>query len=128
MQMGKQRRRSTLAAAILTLATVYGQQQIGLRVSEETVPAGSVAQIKVSVTEPKPIIHGEMAMGMDFSFDLLGIALYSSQGTVSGIAYRKPGGLQVRFTDPSATMGMEPDYPVLTLAVRVPEGAPAGLH
>ncbi len=128
MQMGKQRRRSTLAAAILTLAPVYGQQQIGLRVSEETVPAGSVAQIKVSVTEPKPIIHGEMAMGMDFSFDLLGIALYSSQGTVSGIAYRKPGGLRVRFTDPSATMGMEPDYPVLTLAVRVPEGAPAGMR
>lgn len=126
--MRNEARRYVTAAMLVAVAPVFGQQQIGLRVSEETVPAGSVAQIKVSVTEPKPIIHGEMAMGMDFSFDLLGIALYSSEGTVSGIAYRKPGGLQVRFTDPSATMGMEPDYPVLTLAVRVPENAPAGMR
>ncbi|MBN8731383.1 MAG: hypothetical protein J0L64_12635 [Acidobacteria bacterium] len=111
---------------LVMLAPAFAQQQIGLRVSEEVAPAGSVAQIKVSVTEPKPIIHGNMAMDMDFSFDLLGIALYSSRGTVSGIAYRKQGGLQVRFNDPSATLGMEPDYPVLTIAVGVPRNAVPG--
>lgn len=111
---------------LMALAPVFAQQQIGLRVSEEVVPAGSVAQIKVSVTEPKPIIHGNLEMLMDSSFDILGIALYSSRGTASGVAYRKQGGLQVRFSDPTGTFGMEPDYPVLTIAATVPRSAAVG--
>lgn len=102
---------------ISLVLSAYGQQNLELRISKEVVPAGNVAQIKLSSTEPKPIIHGSMFL--DLSVDILGVALNSPQGTAAGVAWRKNGRLLMNINDPSATLGMDPDYPFLTIAVRV---------
>ena len=96
-----------------------------LSVSQETTNPGGVAQIKVSLTEPKPISTGSF----DFSggYDLLGIALNDPAQHTHGLAWPSASGLRVVTGSPIATFGMSnPDYPILTLTVRMPASAKLG--
>lgn len=97
---------------------------VSLRISTETAPAGSVAQIKLSLTEPKPIIKTKLTMdGFDEElFDILGISLRSPQGEAWGVARYEKGMLQVEAASPGGALGATAEYPLLTIAVRVKGG------
>lgn len=98
---------------------------LSIRVSEETVPPGGVAQFKVSMTEPKPIVRTGFWSPMDESVfgDLLGI---HAAGALSGLARYTGGRLEVSLSSPVAAFTPALDYPVLTFAVRVHDNVPAG--
>jgi hypothetical protein len=99
---------------------------VGLTVSDEIVPRGAIAQIKVSVTEPKPIStgRGRYSTGAFASID--GIALMSARGDAAGVAIVDGGGLSLTVVSPSGSYGLDADYPVLTIAGHVSAQAPAG--
>ena len=78
---------------ILLLATFGGlalsaQSLTTMRVSSEVAPVGGMAQMKLLMTSPKPIITGLTAFDLtDVSFDSIdGINLFSPTGDVAGAA------------------------------------------
>jgi hypothetical protein len=99
-------------------------EQVSLSVSKETAPPGGMAQMKVFVTEPKPITTG----GGDFSFaaydHIEGIALMNALDDVAGIALVRGTEMSFTFVSPSGTFGLESDYPILTVAGRIPLDSP----
>ncbi len=99
-----------------------------IRVSSETIPAGGMAQMKVLLTSPKPITSGNMDLDMsDVSFDSIdGIALFNSTGDVGGAAVVKNGTVNVHFTSPKGTLGLDADYPLLTVALTLSKSAIPG--
>ena len=99
-----------------------------IRVSSETVPAGGMAQMKVLLTSPKPITSGNMDLDMsDVSFDSIdGIALFNSAGDVGGAAVVNNGKVNVQFTSPKGTLGVDADYPLLTVALTLSKSAIPG--
>jgi hypothetical protein len=117
----------SLCAAGLPLAAQTALPTI--RVSSETVPAGGLAQMKVQLTSPKPITSGNMDIDMsDVSFDSIdGIALFDSSGGVGGAAVVKNGKINVQFTSPKGTFGVDDDdYPLLTVALTLSKSATPG--
>lgn len=118
----------TSLAIVLSLVRVLSAQPaagVSLKVSEETVPAGGVAQMKVFLTEPKPIVRTGMLADYDQAFvgEFLGIA--AADG-LRGVADIGNGRLRVELGGALAS-GLDPDYPLLTVTFRmkpyVPEGA-----
>ena len=98
-------------------------------VSQETTPAGSVAQVKVSLTEPKPISGGSADMSLNSTFfdAALGIAMFSPTGDVHGTALYDSSGLRLHCVSPNGTYGTtSKDYPILTIAVPVKSTLPVG--
>jgi len=96
-----------------------------LCISNEVTPPGGIAQVKVVLTSPQPISTGRF--GFFGELDLQGIATSSNAGDVTGVAIKSlTGGTSVQFTSPSASLGRSDDYPILSLAFRVPQGAPRG--
>jgi hypothetical protein len=99
-----------------------------IRVSNETAPAGGMAQIKVSLTSPKPIITGVMSTDLSGSLidSIDGIAMFNATGDVVGTAVVKSGRISARFTSPKGTIGSTTDYPLLTIAVTLSKFAVPG--
>jgi hypothetical protein len=91
-----------------------------LRVSSEVTPAGEMAQVKLLMTSPMPIIGGNGAF--DFSqvsfASIDGINLFSPTGDVAGAAIVKGSRVDVRFLSPGGTFGTSTDYPIMTVALR----------
>jgi hypothetical protein len=119
-----------LAAAVMAFcATALASEApfagVELKVSEEIVPPGGTAQMKVLVTEPKPISTGR---GRISSFrSTSGIAIGSPANDTFGVAVLEGEELVVSARSRSATFGMgSDDYPVLTIAGRVPSTARIG--
>ena len=116
-----------IALLLLAAAAACAQAQIlSLRIADEFIPAGGIAQLKLEVTEPKPISTGGLRFAVDWAVE--GVAMFSPAGDVSAVAVIRGGKLTLRFLSPSGTLGLAPngDYPILTVAVRVPEGLPRG--
>lgn len=99
-----------------------------VRVSEETVPPGGVAQIKLTLTDPEPIITGSTEMSFDSGMvdSILGIAVHSPSGDAVGTASYVNGRLSVRLVSPLASMGTLFEYPFLTIAVAIKPTARPG--
>jgi len=111
-----------LAPAALRAALPFAG--VSLTISNDAAPPGGITQIKVLVTEPKPISTG--GMRFDFSgFDgFAGIAAMSETNDAFGVADVR--GSQIRFAifSPTSSIGTDSDYPILTVAARVPATAP----
>lgn len=92
---------------------------VEIRVSNETAPAGGMAQIKVSLTSPKPIITGVMSTDLSGGFidSIDGIEMFNATGDVVGAAVVRGSRINARFTSPKGTFGSTTDYPLLTIAV-----------
>ncbi len=62
-----------------------------LKVSDEAAPAGGVAQIQITLTEPKPIIRTRMLLEFDESVveEFLSASIFSESGEAMGTAIRK---------------------------------------
>jgi IPT/TIG domain-containing protein len=101
---------------------------VELTIPNETVPAGGMLQLKVQITEPKPISKG--GQRSKFQSPLLGspqgIALFSVGGDASGTAVLSKGAAQFSLNSPLFTMGDVIDYPILTIAIPVKPTAQIG--
>lgn len=117
-------RLSAVAAVMSLCAGAQVKPALSVAVSKETVPAGGIAQVKVSITEPKPILRATMSSGLDEVFfpEILGIAAGAG---MTGAARRDGGVLRVSLTTATAADSLR-DYPILTVAVRTAATLPAG--
>ncbi len=118
----------SLALLFAPIALTAAQAVVGvsLKIARETAPPGGIAQVKVLVTEPKPISTGRMAFSFGRLERIAGIAVMSPTNDTFGVA--QLGGSDIRFAVRSTTssFGMDPDYPILTVAARVPATVPLG--
>lgn len=118
-----------IVLVVAAVSTVHAQAPanvVSLKVSREAAPPGAIAQMKVFITEPKPITSGLAFMDFAAFEDVVGIALAS--GESAAVAVAQGGQIALSIVSPGATFGMDPDYPVLTIAGRVPTTAPIGLR
>lgn len=97
-----------------------------LAASEERVRPGAIAQIKISVTEPKPIMTGGGRFAYSGFDSLDGIAVMSPDNDAFGAAVVRDGTLAVSVISEGGSFGMDPDYPVLTVAGHIPDITPMG--
>ena len=99
---------------------------VSLKIGNETVEPGGIVQVKLFVTEPKPIstAGGRVRVNGFSSFE--GIALMSPAGDTLGVAVVRGTELTLSILSPSATFGTNPDYPVVTVAGRVAATTPMG--
>jgi hypothetical protein len=107
---------------------VSAQTLTTMRVSSEIVPAGGMAQVKLLMTSPKPIITGLTSFDCsDVSFDSIdGINLFSPTGDVAGAAVIDGKRFGLSFVSPNGTFGANVDYPIMTMALRLSSSTFAG--
>ena len=123
--------RTVLVAAVVAILaaavpSAQNSQAVELRVSHETAPPGGIAQIKVELTEPKPISTGLFKVNGDFG-ELAGVSIYSPLGDAYGVAIPIAGGLRLHATSSLASLGTgDSDYPLVALTVKVPTTAVVG--
>jgi hypothetical protein len=94
---------------------------VELTIPNETVPPGGMLQLKMQITEPKPILKGgqKAAFSAPFLSPVQGIALFSPAGDASGTALLSNGRAQFSLHSPIFDMGNNIDYPILTIAMPV---------
>jgi hypothetical protein len=124
---------SICAVALALAATAadplaQDEPDLSLRITEEFIPPGGIAQTKIELTEPKPISTGggRFAFGSLRAFD--GIALGSPANDTWGIAVVRGGDVDVTVVSTSASFGTGDDYPLLTIAARVDPSLPLGVR
>ena len=107
-----------LEASIPTLAS--------LRIPVETVPPGAMAQIKVVLTEPKPISTADAFLSFGALASIEGIAITNPDSQAAAVA--RVAGTDVALTviSRNAALGTNSDYPLVTVTGRVPDDAPLG--
>ncbi len=96
-----------------------------LRIPSEVVAPGGALQMKLKNTEPRPISSGggSFSGGSD---EWLGVAVTSLGGDAAAAAVFRGPLARVRLISPSGQLGLDTDYPLLTLTARVPPTAPVG--
>lgn len=99
---------------------------IGLAISKETAPPGALSQMKISLTEPKPISTGTGSLDFTAYDALVGIAVGSHTQDVWGVAVVRGGALTLSLISPAATFGDTIDYPIMTIVGHVPSTALIG--
>jgi hypothetical protein len=94
---------------------------LGLKILNEKIPPGGMLQLKLTVTEPKPILKGNQRLSYSSTFlaKATGINLYSPAGDASGVAVLGTGSSQFFFSSPLTSFGTNLDYPVVTMAIPV---------
>lgn len=115
-----------LLVLALCIAAAYvpqaqGQVPIELRVSNETVPAGGMLQLKVFLTEPKPIRKGSplMAFGSTILGPVQGLSIYSPAGDAIGAAVVRGGNVKMIVSSAQLDYGMDLDTPVVAISIPV---------
>lgn len=114
-----------LAAGSLLSSHLLAQApEVSLAVSDEIAPAGGVVQIKVFLTEPKPIVRTGMAMDLNATFidEVLGV---SAAGGATGVARYSNGRLRIELNGLFAVPPAR-DYPIVTIAIRLQPFLPPG--
>lgn len=101
---------------------------VELTIPSETVPPGGMLQLKVQITEPKPISKGGQKSRFQAKFlsPPQGIALFSPSGDASGTAVLSKGAAQFSLNSPLLSMGTNIDYPIMTIAMPVKPTARIG--
>ena len=126
-------RASAIAAAALSLfilpAALRGSGElftgVSLAVSREIAPPGGIAQVKIDITEPRPISTG----GLRFSsggWDIVGVAAISPANDAYGVAQIDNGQVGFAIESPTGSFATDSDYPVFTVALRVPAATALG--
>jgi hypothetical protein len=101
---------------------------VELRIPDESVPPGGMLQLKVEITEPKPILKGGQRARYQAQFlgPVQGIALFSPSGDASGTAVLSKGASRFSLSSPIKSMGTNVDYPIVTIAMPVKRTAIRG--
>ena len=112
------------------LLPAYGGKYAGLwlEVSKETVPPGGVAQIRITLTEPKPIIRTRLMLDFDEAIvdSVSNIGVFSENGEAVGTAIRAGGQIFVEVLSPTANLGTVEEIPLLGFSMRMRQDVPAG--
>jgi hypothetical protein len=99
---------------------------VSLSVTKETAPPGSLTQMKVFVTEPKPISTGGGSLTFDSYDSIFGVSLASHSADSYGFAIVNGNNIKLSVISPSATLASTIDYPILTVVGRVAPTAALG--
>jgi hypothetical protein len=114
----------------LAVAALAGQQTavtgISVKLTNESAAPGGTAQVKLLVTEPQPISTGRGSVRYGGWDTIDGIALGAGAADAQGVAVVSNGTIEISFDSPSALLGTNTDYPILTIAGHVPSSAPMG--
>jgi hypothetical protein len=100
--------------------------QVSLRITEEIAPPGGIAQVKLEVTEPRPISTGRVSIDFGDLDEFVGINVLSPTDDAFGVAQIRGSGIRFAINSPSGGAGTDSDYPILTIAARVPPTASLG--
>jgi hypothetical protein len=108
------------------IRTNDGFAGLSLRVSDETAPPGSIVQIKIDVTEPKPISTGRGKIKIKGLAPVEGIVLMNRDQDTYGVAMVDGDELSFAIHSPSSLFGTPTDYPIVAIAGRVAANAGIG--
>ena len=107
------------AGACLLAATAVAQTlPMEVRTMDETAVPGGVLQLKLEVTEPRPIFTGGGGWSFDGYSDFLALAVGGSADSAA-VGVMRGAGLKLRMVAPSHDLAVA-DYPILMTALRVP--------
>lgn len=98
---------------------------LSLRVANAEAPPGGTIQLKVLVTEPRPIIIGHPQFSFAPRLSVLGVLLPGSPDA-AGAAVIQGGNASVRVVSPSGKLGLSTTAPVLAITLAVPAPTPVG--
>jgi hypothetical protein len=125
--------RTAFGLSIVSLACLHpldGGQYKGLwlKVSDEVAPAGSAVQVRVTLTEPKPIIRTRLDMEFDASVvsEITSVSVFSVNGEASGTAVRFGNLIRIEVSSPTGNLGSAEELPLVALAVRLRADARPG--
>lgn len=125
--------RMVLLALVIVSATIAFAKKgddppfsgVELAIPDETVPPGGMLQLKVQITEPKPISKG--GQKARFAARMLGapvgIELFSPGGDASGTAVLSNGAAEFSLSSSLVDMGQSSEYPIVTIAMPVKANA-----
>jgi hypothetical protein len=99
---------------------------VSISVSNETAPAGGMAQLKLFLTEPKPISTGGGHLTFGVFDSIAGIAVFSPANDTTGIALVRGSSIGLSLVSSGSGLGTTLDYPILTIVGRVPANASLG--
>lgn len=127
---------SRFPISLLAVAAVFAQGPggsgnkavISLKITNETVPPGGVAQMKFLNTEPTPISSGRPHGLFDPTMfdDIWGIQLFDSLGDLNGVALVDGSSFSVQYISNGTLQGT--DYPLMTIALHARPTAVPGSH
>ena len=108
------------AAGVCLLTATAASQTLPMevRTMDETAVPGGVLQLKLEVTEPRPIFTGGGGWSFDGYSDFLGLAVGGSADSAA-VGVMRGAGLKLRMVAPSNDLAVA-DYPILMTALRVP--------
>ena len=113
-----------IATSVIVLTAAASSTFLSLAVSDESAPPGAIVQVKISVTEPKPISTGRGRLsGVS---KVAGISLRSRLNDAYGVAVVDGSGLELSVRSPASSFGTDLDYPVVTVAAQVPTAMAMG--
>jgi len=99
---------------------------VELAVSKEIALPGALTQMKIMLTEPKPISTGGGSLSFSAYDSLVGISLASHTQDAYGVAVVTGGNMKLSVISPAATYGSSIDYPILAIVGHVPASAIPG--
>ena len=121
------RQSSVVLPLIFAFAGSLAAQIIEPRIVSETLPSGSLMQIKMELTSPHPILTGGARFEMDSSFSGFdGVSVFSPNGDAYGAALLRGQTFTANIVSPQASLGTQLDYPFLVVASRIKAGIAAG--
>lgn len=109
-----------VAAGVCLLAATAGAQTLPMevRTADETAVPGGVLQLKLEVTEPRPILTGGGGWSFDGYDQFLGLAVGGSADSAA-VGVMRGAKLKLRMVAPSNDLA-QLDYPILVTALKVP--------
>ena len=108
-------------------ASLTAQVTLEPRIVSETLPSGSIMQVKLQLTTPNPIITGNARFEMSSSFDSFqGVSAFSPAGDAYGVALISGGIFSANLVSPLVSLGTQLDYPFLVAALHIRAGLPNG--
>src|SRR5262249_5954796 len=116
-----------LAALVFGTKSALGKSESALsfRMRDETAPAGSLVQMKISTTEATPISGGRprFRFAVVVSDGVAGVGMFAGGAELAGGAYVDANQLVVSYV---TTAPMTGDYPVLAVSLPVRPDLPVG--
>src|SRR3954462_7255586 len=119
---------ATFALALLLSAIAFADTFAGLslRVLNDSAPAGGSHQLKLSVTEPRPIIISQANIDYGAALGPVQGVLMPSDPASAGAAVVQGHSLRIRTVSPGGTLGLSTTAPAVVVTIAVPAGLAAG--
>jgi hypothetical protein len=118
-----------LPLALTAAGSIYAATTpLSLRIGDEIQPPGGMVQMKLFLTEPKPISTGKGRMGISASLasSVEGVSLFSTSGDAAGAAVVHGTQVQMICIVPSTVLGSNPDFPLMAITSNVRSDAALG--